>query len=460
MSVESAALADTPSGLRRELRLKDLVFFNICAIVSLRWVAAAAHAGPGSFVLWVVAAIFFFLPSAVVIARLSQRFPEEGGMYIWTKHAFGDRHGFLCGWIYFISTILYFPSLLLAGVTMTTFALGDSGQHLAENRAFALPVTLAVLWIGFTANFFGLKVAKWISAFGGSSTFIIGALISGLAIAAWLHSGAATTFYALPKINLDTLNFWSQIAFAFVGLELAPIVSAEIRNPRRDLPRAGVISGILSVLFYIAVTAALLIVLPPADISPMTGLAQAGVGAARKLGASMVALLFAPLLGITFLGQLDTWIAGNTRLPYAIGLDNYLPASFKRIHPRYGTPYVSLIVQAVAATLFLLMAQFGETVRAAYQIMVDMTLIVTFIPFLYIFAAGFRFTSRIAAISGLFVTIIAIVLSALPPPEVASTSIFEFKIIGGSLFFIVLGLLMFKRYQTARSRMPAQATVS
>src|SRR5947209_6364312 len=91
---------------RRELRLRDLVFFNICAVVSLRWVAAAAHAGAGSLVLWVIAALFFFLPSAITVAGLSRRFPQEGGMYVWTKHAFGDQHAFLCGWFYFISTVL------------------------------------------------------------------------------------------------------------------------------------------------------------------------------------------------------------------------------------------------------------------------------------------------------------------------------------------------------------------
>ena len=114
----------TPA-LRRELRLRDLVFFDICAIVSLRWVAAAAHAGPGSFVLWVVAAIFFFLPSAVTVAGLSRRLPEEGGMYVWTKQAFGDQHAFLCGWFYFISNVLYLPSLLLAGISMTAYGFGE-----------------------------------------------------------------------------------------------------------------------------------------------------------------------------------------------------------------------------------------------------------------------------------------------------------------------------------------------
>ena len=442
--------------LRRELRLRDLVFFNICAIVSLRWVAAAAHAGPGSLVLWIVAALCFFLPSAVVVARLSRRFPQEGGMYIWTKHAFGDRHAFLCGWFYFLSTVLYFPSLLLAGIGMTAYAFGAFGQRLAEDRAFALPITLAVLWAAFAANFFGMKVAKWISALGGVSTFIIGALIMALAIAAGVHSGSATKFELLPQANLGTLNFWSQIAFAFIGLELAPIVSAEIRNPRRDLPRAGVISGVISAIFYLGVTTALLVLLAPAEISPMTGLAQAGAAGAGKLGAPLLAILLAALIGITLAGQLDTWIAGNTRLPYAIGLDNYLPAAFGRIHPRWGTPYVSLLVQAVAATLFLLMAQLGETVRAAYQIMVDMMVIATFIPFLYIFGAGFRFASRIAAVSGIAVTLVAIALSALPPAEAASVAGFEIKVVGGSALIAVSGWLVFKRYEAKRSLLLAR----
>ena len=437
--------------LRRELRLRDVVFFDICAIISLRWVAAAAHAGSGSFVLWIVAALFFFLPSAVTVAGLSQRFPEEGGLYIWTKRAFGDQHAFLCGWFYFVSTVLYLPSLLLAGIGMAAYAFGGVGQRLAEDRAFALPVTLAVLWAAFAANFYGMKVAKWISAFGGSSTFIIGGTLGLVAIGTALHSGIATTWELLPKANLDTVNFWSQIAFAFVGLELAPIVSAEIRNPRRDLPRAAAISGVVSAAFYISMTAALLVILRPEEISPMTGLAQAGAAGAQKLGASGLSILLGALIGIALAGQLDTWIAGNTRLPYAIGLDRYLPAAFGRIHPRWGSPYVSLLVQALAATIFLLMAQLGESVRAGYQIMVDMMVIVTFIPFLYIFGAGFRFANRIAAVLGFAVTLIAIAFAAVPPRETASTAIFEAKVMGGSVFFAVLGWMVFKRYEAMRA---------
>jgi hypothetical protein len=108
------------------------------------------------------------------------------------------------------------------------------------------------------------------------------------------------------------------------------------------------------------------------------------------------------------------------------------------------------------ATLFLLMAQLGESVQAAYQIMVDMMVMVTFIPFLYIFGAGFRFANRIAAVSGLAVTVIAIVLSALPPKEASSAVVFEMKVLGGSLFFALLGWILFKRYESLRSVAAAQ----
>jgi amino acid transporter len=445
------------SQLRRELRLRDLVWLNICAVASLRWVATAAHAGPVSIVLWVIAALFFFLPSAIVIARLSERFPEEGGMYIWTKRAFGDRHAFLCAWFYFISNVLYFPSLLLAGISMVAYAFGATGVRFAEEPACALPTTVAVLLTLFLANAFGLNVAKWVSTAGGAATFIIAIILGICALVVFNRSGAATEFQLLPRASIGTLNFWSQIAFAFIGLELAPIVSGEMRNPRRDLPRAAVFGAVACAIYYIAGTAALLVLLPSPEISPMTGLAQAGLAAARNFELPALSVLFAALIGAAIAGQAGTYIAGNTRLPYVIGLDRYIPAAFARLHPRWNTPYVALLVQAAISTVFLVMAQLGETVRATYQIMVDLVVIVTFIPFLYIFASGCRFASRTAGVSGLLVTALAIALSVIPPPEAASVAIFEAKVIGGCVVLGALGWLIFRRYE-ARLRARPRST--
>jgi amino acid transporter len=299
----------------------------------------------------------------------------------------------------------------------------------------------------FLANFFGLKIAKWISVIGGLSIFIVALVLGLFATAKTVRTGSATEFHLLPQFRLGTLNFWSQIAFAFLGLELAPVMGGEMRDPRRDLSRAAAISGAVCALFYIGGTASILVLLRPEDISPLTGLTQAVAAAAHTFGAPAVSAAMAMFIGLGIAGQLDTWIAGNTRLPYAIGLDRYLPEAFERLHPRWKTPYISLRIQVIACTLFLLMSQWGESVRAAYQIMVDMTVVVTFIPFLYIFGAGFRFGNRLAAASGLAVTLIAIVFASIPPAEIASPALFEVRVVGGGVLLALAGLGVFNRCQ-------------
>src|SRR5580698_2009975 len=154
-------MSDGQPALRRELRLWHLVLFNVSAVAGIRWLAAAAPVGPGSLTLWILAARTFFLPSALVIASLSRRFPEEGGFYVWTKRAFGDWHGFLAAWVYFVSNILYFPTLLLSGVAMASYMFGATGIKYSENPSYAIPVTLTALWIAFIANLLGLRVGKW-----------------------------------------------------------------------------------------------------------------------------------------------------------------------------------------------------------------------------------------------------------------------------------------------------------
>jgi len=435
--------------LRRELRLWHLVLFNLSAIAGVRWLAAAAHAGPGSLTLWLLAAVGFFLPSALVVSSLSARFPEEGGFYIWTKHAFGPWHGFLCAWLYFVSNILYFPTLLLSGVAMASYMFGQSGVRYSENPVYAIPVTVAVLWLAFLVNLVGLRVGKWPGLLGGVSTYLIAALLCSFGLVVAWRFGSATHFQFIPEASWDNLNFWSQIALAMTGLELAPILAGEIHNPGKNIPRAAWLSGFLGAGFYMAGTAAMLVLLAPERISPMTGLAQAGNLAGSRLGASWLSPVFALLITLGVIGQLTTYIAGNTRLPFAIGLDRYLPEAFAKLHPRWHTPHVSILTQAILSTLFLLLTELGENLRAAYQILVDMVVIATLIPFVYIFATGFKYGQRLAGAAGALIAGIAVVLSCSPPPGIASVWLFELKIIGGTLLLALAGRVIFVRSRGA-----------
>ncbi|HTP85867.1 MAG TPA: APC family permease [Bryobacteraceae bacterium] len=440
-------MAEQAPALRREIGLWDLVLFNIAAVAGVRWLSAAAHAGPGSITLWLVAVVFFFVPSALVVSSLSRKFPQEGGLYVWSREAFGDWHGFLCAWYYLISNIIYFPTLILAGVSMAAYMFGAG--EIAETRRYALPVTFAVLWAVFLANLFGMKLAKWTGNLGGASTWVVSALLVGFAVPVLLKFGSATKFHIVPAVTWDSVNFWSQIAFAFVGLEVGAILGGEIRRPDWTIPRAAMMSGAICTAFYIAGTSALLVLMPPAHVSVMTGLTQAGQITGERLGVWWLGPVFAALVTVGTFGQLGSYVAGNTRLPFAIGLDRYMPAAFARLHPRWGTPHVSILTQAVLCSLLLVAMEYGETLRGAYQTLVDMCVITTFVPFLYLFGAGARFGRRVAGAAGFAVSLLAIVVSLVPPPDVPAVWRFELKVAAGLVVTGLVGRWIFKRSRAA-----------
>src|SRR6478672_1374965 len=125
-----AAGMDLASGepaprLRRELGLWDLVLLNIVAIVGLRWWLMAASAyGYAALPLWILAFLCFFVPSGLAVIDLTTRYPEEGGIYAWTKHAFGEKHGFISGWCLWTNNLIYFPHLLIFTVGNLVFMFG------------------------------------------------------------------------------------------------------------------------------------------------------------------------------------------------------------------------------------------------------------------------------------------------------------------------------------------------
>ena len=422
----------------RALGLRDVVLFNIAAVVSIRWLTTAARIGPGSLSLWAAAALLFFVPLALVVARMNDLYPREGGIYAWTGIAFGEWHGFLCGWCYWLSNLFYFPNLLLAGIGMAFYTFGSQYAGLAENRVIMTTACLAVLWIALGTNLVGLQTGKWTQNFGAAATCLAGAAVITAGITALVQGRGATPMTSIaPEWNWSTLNYWSQIAFAFGGLELGAIMSGEIRHSQRTVRRAAWISAGLIASFYILGTLSMLALITPAKVNIVTGVAQA-VNAA---GAGPLAALIA--LGI--MGQFGAWIGGSARLAFAIGIDRYLPASFGKLHPRWQTPHVALLSQGIATTAFVIFLETGETLRTAYQLLVDMTVISYFIPFLYLFATGWKHGQRWGPVAGSFVTLVGLACSFVPPEDVRSVAWFEAKLIASLVVLIGSAWLVYQR---------------
>jgi amino acid transporter len=465
--VSEAASENAKPKLPRVMGFWDVLLFNIVTVLGPRWIAAAAHNGTSSISLWFLAALLFFVPTALVIAELSTRFPQEGGLYAWSKDAFGEFHGFVAGWTYWIYTLFYFPALLFASAAMAAYIGGIGYAPLAQNRSFLLAGSFALFFVAVFMNIIGLRVGKWLQNAGAVGTFVPLMMLIVAAACVWYRHGSTTQFTwsnIQPHWNWDTVNFWPQIAFAFGGLELVSSMSEEVKNPRKTFPRAILGSGIVIAVIYIAGTIAVLSLMSSVNVDPKSGVFQALTIASATLKITALGIIAAVLVTVGNAGGVGSTVAGISRVPFAVGVDRYLPRAFAKVHPKWQTPYVSILVQAVISGAILLLSQISETTVSAYQILVDATNILYFIPFLYMYAAVIKLayrpdreTSTAALIPGgkagvwfagglgFIIVLASIILSVIPPGETANKLLFEVKLIGGTGFSLLLGVMLFVR---------------
>ena len=473
MTIPAPASLEPKSQLRKTMGFWDVLLFNIATVLGPRWIAAAGHNGTSSISLWVLAAVFFFVPGALVINELSSRFPEEGGLYVWSREAFGPFHGFVAGWTYWIYTFFYFPGLLLASASMAAYIIGGRGSQVASDRTFQLVVSLAILLVAVVLNIIGLNIGKWLQNAGGVGTYVPLLMLVGIAAMVSWRYGSATHFTVhnmMPEWNWDTVNFWSQIAFAFTGLELVSAMSEEVRDPRRTLPRAVFGAGALIALMYIVGTFAILSLVPAANLDPQSGVFNAITIGSMALRVGFLGILAAILVTVGNAGGVGSTVAGIARVPFVVGVDRYLPAAFGRIHPRWKTPYVSILVQASISAAILLGSQINETTQGAYQKLIDAGIILYFIPFLYMFAAVIKLAGRkdrkenphavlvpggipgvwICGGLGFAVVFIGILLSLTPPGNTSNKLGFFLTLVAGTAVSVLLGLILYWRGSRAK----------
>ena len=455
------------SGLRRDLGLWDLVLLNVVAITGLRWwLTSAGGYGYAALPLWILAFLCFFVPSGLAVIDLTTRYPEEGGIYVWTKRAFGDDHGFIAGWCLWTNNLSYFPHLLIFTVGNFIFMFGPRYAYLEEHPLLMGSASMVLFWIAVWMNVRGLRYGRWLNNLGALGTWIPAMLLIGLGAWALLRYGPATPIQGaslVPVMSLGTVAFFAQICFAFSGLDLGSLMCGEIIDPRRNVPRSIVISGVIITLIYILGTVALLIALPQKEIGVLSGVAGAIAAVQEKMGLGFLAGVSALLIGLGGMGGVSSWLAGSSRIPYVAGIDRYLPESFGKVHPRYGSPHVALLLTGSISSLLILMSFAGAGVRDAYFLLVDFTIVIYFIPYCYLFAAlirlgvpgtlapgvlavpGGRAGTLLVGVVGFVTTAIAIVCALIPPKGTGNPWLFEAKILGGCALLLVLGWMLYRR---------------
>jgi len=458
--------------LKRVLGRWDLVLLFVVAVFNLNVVPSIAANGGVTVWLWIISLLLFFWPQGIAVIELAHRFPGEGGVYLWAKEVFGEWHGFLSGWCYWTNNMLYVPTVMLYFVGVSVFVLGPGHEALADSKTFALIASLVLLALLTILNIVGLGVGKWLNNLGGIGTGIAAATLIGLGAIILSRYGTTVTAadFRIPADPRFVLNSFGVICFGLVGLELASVMGDEIRDPQRILPGAVAWGGIISGMLYVAVTLTLLIAVGKNQISVLQGIVQAVSHMAGKVGVGWIVAPFALMLSLSIAGIGSAWMGGSARIPFVAGLDSYMPSWLGKIHPRYATPHVALIVQFVVS-LGLCIINFAASggVQEAFQTMLSLAVVLQLVPFVYVFAALLKFAFRepdrqghygkpvllFAGGSGLLTTVLGIVLAFSPAKQITSLWRYEATMFGFTLFFLALAVFFFFVYGRRKVQVPA-----
>lgn len=439
----------------KAMRLRDVVLMNVVAVVGLRWIARGARTGPASVTLWILAWIAFFVPLAIAVSRLARRYPDQGGVYVWVRRAFGPMHGFICGWCLWVNNLFYFPSLLLFGAANLAAIGGPHLQAIGATRTYAVAFVLAGIWVAAAINILGLRESKWLQNAGSFGVWVPVGLLIGCGVLALVRYGSATPFTPASMIPrgdlLDTIGLWSAMCFAFSGFEITSFIGQEIENPEVTIPRGVLIAGVVVTVVYVLGSASVIFAIPVTSLKELSGITDAVQLVAGRVGLGGLGTLTGALLVLNALAGTASWTAGAARVPFAAGVDAAMPRAFAALHRRYRTPHVALVVQAAASSLIFLASVFvtvagrSTSIQEAYDILVNLTILIYFVPYLYLFAAQVRLlpeSPKPIAWMGFGATAASLALTFLPPPG-ANALTFEANLIGQAAIMLGVGLAFY-----------------
>jgi len=445
---------------RKALGLVDLVLFTASAIIVADTVAASAAIGVQAMGWWILSIILFFLPYGLVTAELGSAWPQEGGIYVWVREAYGPFWGTLTSWLYWINVAYWMPSVyvLFSAVLASVFwpGLGNVGQA---------AVTVSLVWITVALGIMDIRLAKWIPNVGAIIKVVLLLLLGGMGIWYALTRGAANSFAPrewVPRWSA-TLSFLPVIVYNYMGFELMSAAGEEMHNPRRDVPLAILLAGIVIAGVYMLATFGVLAAIPLEQINIVTGITDAlkvmseGVPALSGLFYLASALLLA-----TFLANMVTWSLGANRVIAATGLDRQVPSVLGHIHPRYGSPDYAYLMMGLVATILAVGNYLTFTsVASVFWTIFALSSVVFLLPYLLMFPAfltlrtkrpdqprpfavpGGRAGAWFCTLLGEFFIFIACLFFFLPPEETANVWAYEIQLVGGTLLTILAGTVIY-----------------
>lgn len=373
----------------RTLSVFTLAMINVAAVSSIKNWPFISELGLSSLFYFLLAALFFFFPVALVSAELATGWPHKGGVLSWVTEAFGPRWGFLAIWLQWIENVVWYPTILAFAISTIAYIFDPS---LASNLNFTVFGVLSLFWIATLSNLFGMKASGWLSSFGA----ICGTLIPGCIIIAlgffWISSGAPLEISFswdrfLPNFAFKEMVFFTGVLLSFCGLEMSAVHALDVKNPQKNYPRATFLSALIIFVPMVLGVLSIAAVVPQKDISLTAGTMQAFTIFFAKYKLSKFIPLIALVMAIGFFGSVCTWIIGPTKGILAAAQKGYLPPFFHREN-KNGAPSHILLLQGAIVTILTLVFLLMPSVSSGFWMMTVLSAQLYLIMYILLFLAA------------------------------------------------------------------------
>lgn len=454
--------------MSRKVSLFSLSVLIIAAIDSIRNLPAAAIFGSSLIFFFILSALIFLIPTALVAAELSASFPDKGGVYQWIQRAFGKKVAMAAIWLQWINTMVWYPAFLVFVAGTFAYLIHPD---LANNTSYLVGFVLVVFWSLTIVNLKGIHVSALIN----NVCAVIGTIFPMLLLISlgitWVLRGEPLQIEMSAKSLIpafsDTTSWVSLIAImaSFLGIELASVHVNDVKNPQRNFPRAVAISVLFILFTMIFGSLSIAFVLPEQDISLVSGVMQVFSNMFRVFGLEKLIPVLTLCIGIGSIGTMVNWLISPAKGLLHAAEYGFLPRKFSKTN-KAGVARNILLVQAVLVSLFCLVFLLVPSVNAFYWFLTALSTELYMIMYILMFLAGirlhYRYTDRPQAFKipgknkGIWLTTIVgcigcsatIIISFFPPGNIDVGNPWKYflMICGGNLLTLS-PLLLFYRYQ-------------
>ena len=428
--------------MKKKLSLFSLAMLIIAAIDSIRHLPSSALFGSSLIFFFVIGAILFLFPTALVSAQLTATYQDKGGIYHWVQLAFGDKLAMLSIWLQWINTMIWYPTIL-SFIAGTIAYLVD--PSLATNTKYLAIMINLIFWTMTLLSLKGIHFsAKLNSICAILGTVIPMGLLIGLG-AYWVMSNKPLMISfswkeMIPSLgNLGNFTSLTAIMSSYLGMELAGVHVADVKNPQKNFPKVLIFSALFILTTMLLGSLSIAVTLKDSEINLIAGVPQVFEKYFNELHLNYLTLpiVLAIIFGST--GGIINWLTAPAKGLLHASEFGYLPKVFTKKNSA-DVPYMIMIMQGVIVSLCCSVVLFVNSVNTFYWFLTALSTNLYMLMYVLLFSSAIKLNGakafkdtffkiskspiglNITSVLGLLGCFLTILVGFFPPQELAIQS--------------------------------------